>query len=67
MRILDPHEKDAEPELNKSKRLRKGRLYGPDYLVYSLEQDPQTVQEARKSMDVALWEEAKKDKMENHF
>jgi hypothetical protein len=57
--------KEIETELRRSKRVRVAKDYGPDFSVYSLEEDPTSLQEALSSMDADLWQEAINDEMES--
>ncbi|GAU39727.1 hypothetical protein TSUD_144940 [Trifolium subterraneum] len=54
---------EVEIELRRSKRVRVAKDYGPDYSVYTLEEDPTNLQEALSSLDADLWQEAINDEM----
>jgi hypothetical protein len=43
--------KEIETELRRSKRVRVAKDYGPNYSVYSLEEDPTSLQETLSSLD----------------
>ncbi|KAM1925822.1 hypothetical protein ACFX13_033067 [Malus domestica] len=52
-------------ELRKSKRARIAKDFGPDFHVYNLQEDPNTIQEALTSLDVDMWQEAINDEMDS--
>ena len=56
-------EPDIEPR--RGKRARIAKDYGPDYMAYTLEEDPSNLQEALSSLDADLWQEAINDEMDS--
>ncbi|RZB91995.1 Retrovirus-related Pol polyprotein from transposon TNT 1-94, partial [Glycine soja] len=54
---------DIEPRRGKRARIVKD--YGPDYMAYTLEEDPSNLQEALSSLDADLWQEAINDEMDS--
>lgn len=56
---------DIVIEPRKSKRARTAKDFGDDYVVYSLESDPNTLKEALTSPDADLWQEAINDEMDS--
>jgi hypothetical protein len=54
-----------EIEPRRSKRARVAKEYGPDFMVYTLEEDPSTIQEALTSLDADLWQEAINEEMDS--
>jgi len=59
----------AEPEPKiEPQRVNRARIakdYGPDYMAYTLEEDPSNLQEALSSLDANLWQEAINDEMDS--
>src|SRR3954467_4788268 len=51
-------ETDVKDEPRKSKRVRTEKSFGPDFLTYMLEAEPQTFKEAVSSPEGPLWKEA---------
>lgn len=54
----------GEINLQRSKRVRVAKDYGPDYAVYVVEENQMNVQEALSSLDVDLWQEAINDEID---
>jgi len=65
IRSSDENIKSDVTEPRRGKRARVAKEYGPDYLVYTLEEDPTSLQEALSSLDADLWQEAINDKMDS--
>ncbi len=61
--IEDNEQREIEPR--RGKRARVAKDYGPDYRVYTLEEDPTSIQEALSSLDADLWQEAINDEMDS--
>ncbi|RZB91539.1 Retrovirus-related Pol polyprotein from transposon TNT 1-94 [Glycine soja] len=59
----------AQPELDieprRGKRARIAKDYGPNYMAYTLEEDPSNLQEVLSSLDADLWQEAITDEMDS--
>lgn len=49
---------EVETKLRQSKRVRFSKDYGPNYVSYTVEEDPTNLQEALSSLDAYLWQEA---------
>ena len=49
--------KDSEVEPKRSKRIRVEKSFGPDFLTYILEGEPQTYKETVNSTDGLMWKE----------
>ena len=62
-RGIELSEPNVEPR--KSKRARTAKDFGSDFHIYTLEQDPTTLQEALSSLDANLWQEAINDEMDS--
>ncbi|CAL9017449.1 unnamed protein product, partial [Prunus brigantina] len=62
-RGIELSEPNVEPR--KSKRARTAKDFGSDFYIYTLEQDPTTLQEALSSLDADLWQEAINDEMDS--
>ena len=58
-------EQDVEDEPRRSKRIRIEKYFGPDFLTYLLENEPQSFQEAVNSPKGPLWKEAIKSKIDS--
>ena len=54
IRSSDENIESNATEPRRGKRARVAKEYGPDYLVYTLEDDPTSLQEALSSLDVDL-------------
>ena len=52
-------------ELRRSKRTRMSKSFGPDFLTYLLEDEPQSLKEAMLSPDAPYWKEAIDDEVES--
>jgi len=52
-----------EPQRGKKSRIVKE--YGPDYMDYTLKEDPLSLKEAISSLDAELWQEAINDEMDS--
>ena len=61
--VVEHSESALEPR--KSKRARIAKDFGPDFHVYNLQEDPNTIQEALTSLDADLWQEAINDEMDS--
>ena len=61
---------EVEDEPRRSKSARTEKSFGPDFLTYLLESEPQTFQEAVSSSEGPQWKEAIKSEidsiMQNH-
>lgn len=59
--------KTLEEMLKNLEELREQKLleYGPDYVTYTLEEDPSGLKEALSSLDAYLWQEAINDEMDS--
>ena len=55
----------VEIEPRRSKRARTEKSFGPDFLTFLLENDPQSYNEAVKSADGALWKDAINSEIES--
>ena len=62
-----PHLKNfgTNENLRRSKRARVEKDFGPDYLVYSVDGGPKTIEEALNSPDSIFWKEAINEEMES--
>ena len=49
---------EPENELRRSKRAKTSKSFGPDFLTYLLENEPQSYREAMTSPEAPLWKEA---------
>ena len=58
-------EQDVEDEPRRSKRIRIEKYFGPDFLTYLLENEPQSFQKAVNSPKGPLWKEAIKSKIDS--
>ena len=56
---------DGEVEPRRSKRARTEKSFGPDFLTYMLEGEPQTYKEAMNSMESLMWKEAIKSEIDS--
>ena len=54
-----------ELEPRRSKRARIAKDFGTDFYAYTLEEDPNTLQEALTFIDAEFWQEAINDEMES--
>ena len=54
---------DDEPRRNK--RTRTSKSFGPDFLTYLLEDEPQIFKEAMSSLEAPYWKEATNDEVES--
>ncbi|MCH80615.1 retrotransposon protein putative Ty1-copia sub-class, partial [Trifolium medium] len=52
-------------EPRKGKRARIAKEFGPEYVAYTLEEDPSSLREALSSLDADLWQEAINDEMDS--
>jgi len=69
---ISPEEEgtDAEEETPEaieapSKRIRKQKDFGDDFITYNIEEDPLTFKEAMQFKDAILWKEALDDEMDS--
>ena len=58
-------ETDGEVEPKRSKRARAEKSFGPDFLTYMLEGEPQTYKEAVNSTESLMWKEAIKSEIDS--
>ena len=58
-------EEVIEIEPRRSKHARITKDFRPDFYAYTVEEDPNTLQEVLSSIDANLWQEAIKDEMES--
>ena len=56
-------DKDDEVELRRSKRAMTEKSFGPNFLTYVLEMEPQTFKEAMNSTKSLMWKKAIKSEM----
>ena len=56
---------DGEVEPRRSKRARTEKSFGPDFLTYMLEGEPQTYKEAVNSKESLMWKEAIKSEIDS--
>ena len=56
---------DGEVEPRRSKRARTEKSFGPDFLTYMLEGEPQTYKEAVNSMESLMWKEVIKSEIDS--
>ncbi|KAH9727083.1 CCHC-type domain-containing protein [Citrus sinensis] len=61
----EEQEQEQEIEVRRSKRARIEKFFGPDFLTYLLESEPQSFKEAVTSAEVALWKEAINSEVES--
>ena len=63
-------EENVDVEPRRGKRARASKSFGPDFLTYMLESEPQSYNEAIRSPDGPLWKEATKSEinpiLQNH-
>ena len=52
-------------EPRRGKRARIAKEYGPEYVAYTIEEDPSSIKEALSSIDADLWQEAINDEMDS--
>ena len=58
-------EEKVEDEPRRSKRIRTEKSFGPDFLTYMLESEPQSYKEAVNSLEGSLWKEAIKSEIDS--
>ncbi|KAK9158341.1 hypothetical protein Scep_004915 [Stephania cephalantha] len=56
---------NKDDEIRKSKRTKVAKSFGPDFLTYMLESEPQTFKEAMSMPEAPLWKEAINSKIES--
>ena len=56
---------ETNENLRRSKRAKVEKDFGPDYLVYSVDGDPKTIEEALNSPNSIFWKEAINEEMES--
>ena len=56
---------DNEVEPRRSKRARIEKSFGPNFLIYVLEEEPQTFKEAVNSIEGLVWKEAIKREIDS--
>ena len=56
---------EAEVKPRRSKRAKKATSFGPDFLTYMVEDEPQTFGEAMASSDAPYWKEAINSEMKS--
>lgn len=52
-------------EPRRGKRARIAKEYGPEYVAFTIEEDPLSIKEALSSIDADLWQEAINDEMDS--
>ncbi|KAL0283992.1 UNVERIFIED_CONTAM: Retrovirus-related Pol polyprotein from transposon TNT 1-94 [Sesamum angustifolium] len=57
------HQRDEEPR--RSKRAKRAKTFGPDFLTYLLENEPRTINEALSSPEAPFWKEAINSEIES--
>ncbi|KAL0340193.1 UNVERIFIED_CONTAM: Retrovirus-related Pol polyprotein from transposon TNT 1-94 [Sesamum radiatum] len=57
------HQRDEEPR--RSKRAKRAKTFGPDFLTYLLENEPRTINEALSSPEAPFWKEAINNEIES--
>ncbi|KAL0388370.1 UNVERIFIED_CONTAM: Retrovirus-related Pol polyprotein from transposon TNT 1-94 [Sesamum radiatum] len=57
------HQRDEEPR--RSKRAKRAKTFGPDFLTYLLENEPRTINEALSSPKAPFWKEAINNEIES--
>ncbi|KAL0339137.1 UNVERIFIED_CONTAM: hypothetical protein Sangu_1435800 [Sesamum angustifolium] len=57
------HQRDEEPR--RSKRAKRAKTFGPDFLTYLLENEPRTINEALSSLEAPFWKEAINSEIES--
>ena len=63
--VEEHHEGVEESEPRRSKRGRVEKSFGPDFLTYMVESEPQSYKEAVTSSEGALWKEAIKSEIDS--
>ena len=63
--LLQFEYEEVEVEPGHSKRPMKKKSFGPDFLTYMLEGEPQTYEEAVSSNDGPLWKQAIKSEIDS--
>ena len=63
--LTNPHKSRTQVEPRRSKRTRTSKSFGPDFLTYLLEDEPQSFKEAMSSPEAPYWKEAIKDEVES--
>ena len=58
-------EEEVEDEPPRSKRIRTEKSFGPDFLTYMLESEPQSYKEVVNSLEGSLWKEAIKSEIDS--
>ena len=58
-------EEEVEDEPRRSKRIRTEKSFGPDFLTYMLESEPQSYKEAVNSLEGSWWKEAIKSEIDS--
>ena len=56
---------DREVEPGRSKRVRTKKTFGPDFLMYMLEREPQTYKETMNSTESLMWKKAINSEIES--
>ena len=56
---------DGEVEPRRSKRARTEKSFGPDFLTYMLEGEPQTYKETVSSTESLMWKETIKSEIDS--
>ncbi|XP_077242586.1 uncharacterized protein LOC143883110 [Tasmannia lanceolata] len=64
---VDVNDSSIIPESHepRSKRIKKAKSFGDNFMTYSVEADPQTFKEVISSRDALLWKEAVNDEMDS--
>ena len=58
-------DKDGKVEPRRSKRVRTKKSFGPNFLTYVLEEEPQTFKESVNSTKCLMWKEAIKSEIDS--
>ena len=56
---------ESEEAVRRSKRARTSKSFGPDFLTYLLENEPQSFNEAMSTLEAPMWKEAVNSEIES--